>query len=420
MKENLVLTWLRRSLVIAVIVAADLLWGELFTRTLLPQNVDSRMNVHQSDDVVGIIYKPYAKAYEKGREFNVPYEINSIGLRDREYGPKGKDTFRVLLLGDSFAVSHGLRIEDSLSRQLEQALQRGADCDRIAVKLEVINGARGGYSPYNYWKAYERWKSVLKPDAIVVVLSPDDYDSSNAYLHYIVKNGEIISAYKDGRAPEGLEGTSCSKIIRRWLAWNSEFYVLLRNFFYYNDLGGRVSLWVAAKKTGRDNQLKQFMVPQPESISRAWAESFGFLRILKNEADHDGLPMVIVSMPLKLEIDHAQYQNLLKVNDLTVHQIDVNQPIGQIRRFCRQDAIPLIDPREDIRIHHVLKPCYFQYDGHLTAAGIRHASESIAIQWRAMKIPPWPNGTAQNSHRDLSTEDRYDRGRAVQEAKRTT
>ena len=72
-----------------------------------------------------------------------PYYINSLGLRDREYGPKKEGVFRILLLGDSFSVSHGLPIEESLSRQMEKTLQEIADKEGKTIKFEVVNGAVG-------------------------------------------------------------------------------------------------------------------------------------------------------------------------------------------------------------------------------------------------------------------------------------
>ena len=128
-------TWLKRFVLLAVIVPIALLWGEIFTRILLPQNVDSQMNIDHSDDVIGFTYKPNASAYEKGREYNALYQINSLGLRDREYGAKKEGVFRALLLGDSFAAGHGLPIEDILSRQLERSLQSSADQDGIIINF---------------------------------------------------------------------------------------------------------------------------------------------------------------------------------------------------------------------------------------------------------------------------------------------
>ena len=100
---------------------------------------------------------------------------------------KENGVFRVLLLGDSFSVSHGLRIEDSLSKQLERALQDNVDASSKHTRIEVINAAIGGYSPYNYWRAYQKWAPVFHPDIVVVGLSPDDYDNDNEYASYLIR-----------------------------------------------------------------------------------------------------------------------------------------------------------------------------------------------------------------------------------------
>ena len=131
----------------AIVAPFVLLWGEMFTRVLIPQNVDSRMDIFTSDPVIGFIYKPYAKTYEKGKEYNAPYRINSLGLRDREYAAKEKGTFRALLLGDSFSVSHGLPIENSLSRQIERALQEIADSDHSSCLASTAYSTRRNRCP---------------------------------------------------------------------------------------------------------------------------------------------------------------------------------------------------------------------------------------------------------------------------------
>ena len=200
-----------------------LLWGELLTRILFPQILDSRMNIFTVDPVVGFIYQPGARAFETGREYKALYQINSVGLRDREYGPKEKNDFRILLVGDSFSASVGMDIENSLSRQLEKALQAAVDIDGIPLKIEVINAAVGGYTPYNYWKAYRRWSPSMKPDAVIVGLSPDDHICNNDDFKYIIKDGKIEAAVKEGYDVGKARDSFLS--FRKWFACNSQFYV---------------------------------------------------------------------------------------------------------------------------------------------------------------------------------------------------
>ena len=114
---------LQRLLFIAALFPAALLWGELFVHILLPQNVDTILNIIQPDPIVGYIYQPNAKASESGREYEVSYSTNSLGLRDREYDLNEAGVFRVLLFGDSFSESHGLNLDQSLPKQIEFSLQ---------------------------------------------------------------------------------------------------------------------------------------------------------------------------------------------------------------------------------------------------------------------------------------------------------
>ena len=366
----------------------------------MPQNVDSKMNIFASDPVIGFIYKPNASTYEKGREYNALYRINSLGLRDREYGAKRQGVFRVLLLGDSFSVSHGLSIEDNLSRQLERALQETANIDGMTVIFEVINAAVGGYSPYNYWKAYLRWTPVFHPDAVIVGLSPDDYDSLNAGLNYLIEDGVTLATFRDGNVPKKWGGNYIRNL-RKWLSWNSEFYILLRNFLYYNDLVGQLSMWFSVKSEDRVTQLQQFMVPQPESMTQAWKTSFSYLDKLHEATTNDNVPLLIISIPSKDEIDDTQYQRTLKASGLNQRQTDINQPFHEISNFCNARNIPLFNPRPAIKARHLEVPCYFVYDGHWIEEGIRVATASIAEQWRDLRLPPWDKHATLNEKKKV-------------------
>jgi hypothetical protein len=346
------------------------------------------MNIFKSDPVVGFTYKPNAKTYEKGREYNALYQINSLGLRDREYGAKKDGIFRALLVGDSFSVSHGLPIEDSLSRQLERALQEVTDSERMPVKIEVINAAHGGYSPYNYWKAYLRWAPVFKPDVVIIGLSPDDYDCRNEDSQYLIEDGATLAVFKKGQTPKK-GGRSSIRKLRKWLSWNSEFYILMRNYLYYNDLVGRISLWVSARAEEQNSQLQQFEVPQPENMKKAWAKTFSYLQKLKKETAADGVMLILIPIPLKLEIDPEQYRKALASSGLIPQEMDIDQPLKEILAFCNAERIPVLDPREAIRERHAEAACYFVYDGHWIAEGIRVATASLAKQWRDMELPPW-------------------------------
>ena len=348
------------------------------------------MNIFRTEPIIGFTYEPYAKTYETGREYNVLYQINSVGLRDREYGKKKKDVVRVLLLGDSFSVSHGLAIESSLSRQLEAALQAIVGADRVSMRFEVVNAAVGGYSPYNYWKAYHRWGGEFNPDVVVVALSPDDYDCSNERMTYLIQEGETLAVGKEGQKLLATGGPYI-RMARKWLSWNSELYILFRNFFYYNEFVGSVSLWMDARADVQSDQLEPYLVPQTDKMSKAWSKTFSYLRHLHEDTTADGVVLAVIPLPLKLEIIEHEYQRALKSSGRKSEQIDIDQPVKGIVRFGREEGIPVLDPREAMRKRQTDVPCYFVYDGHWNAEGVRVAANQIAAQWRQVGLPPWHN-----------------------------
>jgi len=386
--------WFPQLVLFILVSPLALLWGEMFTRILLPQNVDSKMNIFETDPIVGFIFKPNATTNEKGKEYNGLYKINSIGLRDREYGPKTAGIFRVLLLGDSFAVSHGLQIEESLSRQLERALQEVAVSQKTPVTFEVINAAAGGYSPFNYLQAYRRWAPIFSPNAAVVALSPDDYECDNDHVRYLIEDGEILARYKDGEEPKKGGGLSVRRL-RKWLSWNSEFYVLLRNFFYYSDLVGRITLSRNPGGLENDTQMQLYLTSYRDNVTKEWAKSFSYLQQLRDATAADGVAMALIPVPLKLEIDSAQYRQTLLAKNLTDEQLDLDQQLREISAFCKKNNIVGLDPRPGLRERHAQVACYFTLDGHWNAEGVRAAASSLAKQWLERGLPPWANLTGQ-------------------------
>ena len=68
LKNIFKITLVKSIFLMAITLPFIILWGELFTRILLPQNVDSQMNIFASDDLIGYKYMPNSSAYEKGRE----------------------------------------------------------------------------------------------------------------------------------------------------------------------------------------------------------------------------------------------------------------------------------------------------------------------------------------------------------------
>ncbi|MBI4845219.1 MAG: hypothetical protein HY810_01900 [Candidatus Omnitrophica bacterium] len=100
----------------------------------------SSPNLHKASDIPGLSYELIPNASSNDRFF----KINSLGIRDKEYStPKPKDTYRILIIGDSVTFGTEYPLEITYPKVLEKLLQeRPLHKD----KFEVINAGICGYN----------------------------------------------------------------------------------------------------------------------------------------------------------------------------------------------------------------------------------------------------------------------------------
>lgn len=378
----------RRLLLFLLLSPVALLSGEGFVRVFLPQEVDNVLNIFRADPTVGYLYLPNATASETGREYRVTYTTNSLGLRDHEYGLKRQGVVRVLLFGDSFSETHGLSLEQSLSKQIERHLREEADGFRGFTSVEVVNVSFGGYSPYHYWKSYARWKSILSPDLVVVgFYTGNDFVCEPEGIQYQVADGKIVGA---GDSPANARGPGLGASLRdarKWCARTSELYVLLRNFFYYNDVVGRVAK--RAGGGGPADPLGLFLRAEAPGLAAERARCFQYLSRLAEEATADGVGVALATIPTKLEIDSDLYRRTLIAGGHREADVDLDKPYAALAAFCRAVGIAYLDTRPALREANVRQPCYYEYDGHWNARGVDTAAAAIVRAWRAASLPPF-------------------------------
>lgn len=123
--------------------------------TQLKQTVD--------DPKLSFAHIPGRRAHLMG----VDVQINSLGLRDREYTrDKAANTFRILLLGDSTTFGWGVRAEDTVAKLLEADLNaaRGPG----APTFEVLNCGVGNYTTVQEVAFYDRVGHTLQPDLVIL------------------------------------------------------------------------------------------------------------------------------------------------------------------------------------------------------------------------------------------------------------
>ena len=95
----------------------------------------------------------------------VPLVTNSQGLRDREYSiAKPAHTFRVAVLGDSFTMPAGVRIEDSFHSRIEDEL----NASRKERHWEFLNFGVSAYQLTQYLAVLKEKAIRYDPDLILI------------------------------------------------------------------------------------------------------------------------------------------------------------------------------------------------------------------------------------------------------------
>ena len=114
-------------------------------------------------------------------------KINSRGLRDSEYTyEKPSNTFRILVLGDSFTEGYDVEINDLFTEILESKLNTSS-FDSSSIRYEVINAGTGGYSTDQEFLYFEIEGIKYKPDMVLLMVYPANdifYNHKSKYGNY--------------------------------------------------------------------------------------------------------------------------------------------------------------------------------------------------------------------------------------------
>jgi len=156
-------------------------------------------NPYIADAEVGYSLRPGAAGWWT-REGRTYVTINSQGFRDREHTiAKPADTFRVAVLGDSFAEAFQVPLEKTfwsvMERQLSSCVPAGKQ------KVEVLNFGVSGFSTTRELILLETRVWQYSPDLIVLLFTPgndvrDNSRSINRYRsqplpYFVFRNGQL-------------------------------------------------------------------------------------------------------------------------------------------------------------------------------------------------------------------------------------
>lgn len=365
---------------------------------------DSRANFrkfHELDKYIGYKGIPNAEGERTDGIIESYVKMNSHGFRDRERDyEKGKDVFRIAVLGDSVIEALQLPLEKAFTSVLERNLNSESD-----KRFEVINLGIAGFGTAQEYLMLKHYGLKYQPDLVILgffifndirnnsLILDSKYSGRNiddrSTPYFILNNGEIEElSFRIGKR----------KIIKTFLAR------LFPNTYYLIGDSVRVPwlvnlLWRIGL-TDSINRLKKKDITldyylYAEKYTPVWENAWGVTKalILKiaKELEMNNTGFLVLVIPSEVEFRHDIWDKTLEENpSLRSLEFDLKKPERILSSFLEGNGIDylLLRPGFEKYTKETSKDLHFHYvyDNHWNANGNAVAAKLVYSKLKDDKL----------------------------------
>jgi hypothetical protein len=313
--------------------------------------------------------------------------MNTAGFLDREWDrEKPENTFRIALLGDSFAEAVYLRPEHRVSSRIGEALQgcRGLEDEQV----EVMNFGVQGYGTFQQLMVLRHHVWSYQPDLVILVFYPGndvrnnsrtlEHDHLRPYL--VLEEGEWVEDVSfRGLNNRQRDRYAFSRVdwLPVWLVRGSRILQLIRNaemqrlFRRYNEEYEQIHVGF-------------YREPAPGSEwEQAWDTTDELIRRMRDEVmEKDAMFMLVNASDSYQVTPNLDQRNwFLETYNLP----DLQYPIRHMTALGRQEGIPVFNVAPPLRAEAERSGrCLHGFEnavpcgGHWNVEGSRLAGQLIA------------------------------------------
>lgn len=300
----------------------------------------------------------------------VPIEINGIGLRGGEVGPKQPGEKRLLLVGDSFVFGQGVDAEQSIPAQLQSLLTASG------TSVTVGNAGIAGTGPREWAHGVRRFRDSFAPDAVVAVMFVGNDVLDTLQEPVTVVDGWLLTSGFAATARE---------------SWRFRLRVGSRLWDKVETVLGSANLFTMAKPSsiGPGVALGDALFldrdPSRDAELPFLAEVEGKLGAAFDEfvAAAQGLPTMVVLLPAR-SVVLLDYDKLLAGNrlDPAIHRRGVGHT--RLRAWLKARGLATLDLLDPLLGRADRAALYLPTDGHFNADGCRVAAELLRERAQAL------------------------------------
>jgi hypothetical protein len=359
--------WLLRAVIVFGSLFFCLVLFEGIVRFIEPREV-ARYFFVQPDSVLHHRFIPNVKSRFKTSSFDTQYDINSFGLRDKEYSIKkpGGST-RILMVGDSFTEGIGVEASETFSKVLE-GLLNGAGTN---ARYEVINAGVGSYSPLPEYLYLKTAGLNLNPDIVVLNLDLSDMYDDLQYTR--------LARFDTAGLPLGVSPDPV-RVDENW--WSRKLGTvknfLRQNTRMYNFITLRIGRYFeGTEHEGRalgDIRWDKYAMLRPNYIykDQDWSLTRNYILLIRDMLKRQGVRFVLTVYPYGLQVSTREFNVGRQFWGFRPDSLYSTQPQDSVEVFCKREDIEVINACTAFReASQSLYPMYIDDNGHWTATGQR-------------------------------------------------
>ena len=327
-------------------------------------------DVYECDDRLGWRYQPGSTALKVSRsgEFRHWVRLNSHGFRDSERSNENQaETFRVLLLGDSFLAGMQVRFEDSLPALLAGFV--GPE-DGSNSRIEILNLGTDGYGTAQQLLLLRELGGRYAPDLIIAQalvndIADNSIDAGGANHYLATRCGRPYFSLQSG-LPIAIDGG------RPLRPTGVGFFgrLLRRSAIYSNFVPA-----TQAPSPGGFEQWDIYNGPPGPAVQEAWSLTRAIFRTLRDEAQRVGSTFAVMLIPEVFQIDMPSP----RTGERDPGFQDKLRPHLQWRELFEDLDIRFVDLRPPLQASaDAGQRPYLEYDSHWNVLGHRIAAEFVA------------------------------------------
>jgi lysophospholipase L1-like esterase len=371
----------------------------------------TRYLLYKTDDDIGWVHLPNAHINFRGNgEYDVDVRINSLGLRDREHTyEKPPDTFRILVLGDSFAEAIQVPVERAFPAQLERCLT-----ERVNQEFEVINTGTSSYGPGDELLFFTHEGVKYDPDLVLVAVfvGNDVKNMGRAVDDSMIQSFGGYEFYLN-------EG----RLQKRWIEWAEPNYEIsplehfLRRYstLYYvfrapdsrvrREINRRIDRWwfesISSQPTAKTSNLPAYAYDKnliifargfpdnpivPQHMKELWELFKAASLELQARVKAHSAQLAVVIIPVDAQVHETIYDKwVLKYVDeygWLGTAWDIGAPNKAISHFLVEHDIPMLDLMPNFQAYDETHDdlLYFRDNPHLNETGHQLAAD-LMCDW---------------------------------------